>query len=83
MTTNILPHQTAEGPQDRAAWEQLLATAPRSTDSVGRATIQVCTASDGRAIFATVEYATWQTEKEEGCCPPNAAGSSWRRMAGT
>ena len=66
MSTTILPHQTAEGPQDRAAWEQLLATAPRSTDSVGRATIQVCTASDGRAIFATVEYAAWQTEKEEG-----------------
>ena len=39
MTTSILPHQTAEGPQDRAAWRQLLATAPRSTDSVGRATI--------------------------------------------
>ena len=45
MTTTILPHQTAEGPQDRAAWQQLLATAPRGTDSVGRATIQVCTAA--------------------------------------
>ena len=66
MNTTILPHQTAEGPQDRAAWQQLLATAPRGTDSVGRATIQVCTASDGRGIFATVDYATWQTEKEEG-----------------
>jgi hypothetical protein len=66
MSTTILPHETAEGPQDRAAWQQLLATAPRSTDSVGRATIQVCTASDGRGIFATVDYATWQTEKEEG-----------------
>ena len=66
MNTTILPYQTAEGPQDRAAWQQLLATAPRSTDSVGRATIQVCTASDGRGIFATVDYAIWQTEKEEG-----------------
>ena len=66
MTTTILPHRTAEGPQDRAAWQQLLATAPRSADSVGRATIQVCTASDGRRIFATVDYASWQTEKEEG-----------------
>ncbi len=65
-TTTILPHETTEGPQDRAAWQQLLATAPRSTDSVGRPTIQVCTASDGRAIYATVEYATWQTEKEAG-----------------
>ena len=61
----VKQHQ-AEGPQDRAAWQQLLATAPRSTDSVGRATIQVCTASDERAIFATVHYATRQTEKEEG-----------------
>ncbi len=66
MTTTSLPHQTAEGPQDRAAWQQLLTIAPRSTDSVGRATIQMCTASDGRAIFAKVEYATWQAEKEEG-----------------
>jgi len=33
---------------------------------VGRATIQVCTASDGRGIYTTVEYAIWQTEKEEG-----------------
>ena len=66
MTINTLPHETAEGPQDRAAWQQLLATAPRGTDSVGRATIQVCTASDGRRIFATVDYAIWQTEKEEG-----------------
>ena len=66
MTTTILPHNTAEGPQDRAAWQQLLATAPRSKDSVGRAAIQVCTASDGRGIYATVEYASWQTEKEEG-----------------
>ncbi|TCZ63605.1 hypothetical protein [Roseicella aquatilis] len=65
-TTTTLPHETAAGPQDRASWQQLLATAPRSTDSVGRATIQVCTASDGRAIYATVEYATWQTEEEEG-----------------
>jgi hypothetical protein len=48
MSTTILPHETAEGPQDRVTWQQLLATAPRSTDSVGRATIQVCTASDGR-----------------------------------
>ena len=39
MSTTTLPHETAEGPQDRAAWQQLLATAPRSTDSVGRATI--------------------------------------------
>jgi hypothetical protein len=30
-----------------------------------------------------VDNPTWQTEKEEGCCPPNAAGSSWRRTAGT
>ncbi|SFL05693.1 hypothetical protein [Falsiroseomonas stagni] len=66
MSTTILPHLTAEGPQDSAAWQQLLATAPRSKDSVGRATIQVCTASDGRGIFATVDYATCQTEKEEG-----------------
>jgi len=66
MTTTILPHSTAEGPQDRAAWRQLLTTAPRSTDSAGRATIQVCTANDGRAIFATVEYVTWQAEKEDG-----------------
>jgi len=66
MSTTILPHLTAEGPQGRAAWQQLLATAPRSTDSVGRATIQVCTASDGRGVYATVDYATWQTEKEEG-----------------
>ena len=66
MSTTTLPHQSAEGPQDRAAWCQLLATTPRSTDSVGRETIQVCTASDGRAIFATVEYATWQAEKQEG-----------------
>ena len=34
MTTTILPHQSAECPQDRAAWQQLLAAAPRSTDSV-------------------------------------------------
>ena len=66
MSATTLPHLTAEGPQDRADWQQLLATAPRSTDSVGRATIQVCTASDGRGIFATVDYAAWQTEKEEG-----------------
>jgi hypothetical protein len=38
MTITTLSHETAEGPQDRAAWRQLLATAPRSTDSVGRAT---------------------------------------------
>ncbi len=63
MTITTLPHETAEGPQDRAAWQQLLATAPRSTDSVGGATIQVCTASDGRGIYATVDYATWQTER--------------------
>jgi hypothetical protein len=61
-----LPHRTAEGPQDRTDWRLLLETAPRGTDSVGRPTIQVCTASDGRGIFATVEYATWQAEKDEG-----------------
>jgi hypothetical protein len=66
MSTTSLPYQTAEGPQDRAGWQQLLVTAPRSTDSVGRATIQVCAASDGRGIFATLDYATWQAEKEEG-----------------
>jgi len=65
-TTNILPHLTAEGPQDAAGWQLLLDTAPRGTDSVGRATIQVCTADDGRGIFATVEYANWQIEKEAG-----------------
>jgi len=65
-TTTILPHQTAEGPQDRVARRQLLATAPRCTNSVGCATIQVCTASNERAISATVEYATWQAGKEEG-----------------
>ena len=59
MTTQPapLPHQTGEGPSSRAEWQRLLATAPRSTDSVGRPTIQVCTASDGRGIFATVDYA--------------------------
>ena len=39
MTTTALTHETAEGSQDRAAWQQLLATALRSTDSVGRAMI--------------------------------------------
>ena len=29
MSTTTLPHMTAEGPQDRVAWQQLLATAPR------------------------------------------------------
>ncbi|MEY2896666.1 MAG: hypothetical protein RL669_935, partial [Pseudomonadota bacterium] len=28
--------------------------------------IQVCNASDGRGIFAAVDYTIWQTEKEEG-----------------
>ena len=55
MTTTILPQQSAEGPQDRVARQQILATAPRGTDSVGRATIQVGTTSDGRGIFATVD----------------------------
>jgi hypothetical protein len=63
MINTILPHQTSEGPKNRAAWKQLLATAPRGTDSAGRTTIQVCTASDGRGIFATVEYASGQTRK--------------------
>lgn len=59
----ILPHETPEGPQNKAEWEKLLLTAPRSTDSVGRPTIQVCTAADGCGIFSTVEYASWQSEK--------------------
>jgi hypothetical protein len=33
---------------------------------VDRATIQVCTASNGQAIYARVDYATWQTEKKKG-----------------
>jgi hypothetical protein len=58
MATTILPHETAQGPRNKAEWKKLLQTAPRDTDSVGRPTIQVCTASDGRGIFSTVEYAT-------------------------
>jgi hypothetical protein len=61
--TGYLPHQTAKGPQNPGAWKKLLATAPRGTDSAGRPTIQVCTASGGRGIFATVEYATNQTKR--------------------
>ena len=57
LLTTPLPHQTGEGPGSRSEWRKVLATAPRSTDSVGRPTIQVCTASDGRGIFATVAYA--------------------------
>jgi hypothetical protein len=64
--SNILPHQTPHGPLSTADWTMLLATAPRGADSVGRPTIQVCTAADGRAIWATVEYATWRAAKEEG-----------------
>jgi hypothetical protein len=52
-----LPHQTSDGPRSIAEWRRLLATAPRGTDSKGRQTIQVCTASDGRGVFATVAYA--------------------------
>jgi len=66
MMTQALPHQTPTGPTSQADWTTLLATAPRGADSIGRPTIQVCTASDGRAIWATVEYATWRTEQEEG-----------------
>jgi hypothetical protein len=64
--SNILPHQTPHGPLSTADWTTLLATAPRDADGIGRPTIQVCTAADGRAIWATVEYATWRTEQEEG-----------------
>lgn len=58
-----LPHETSEGPADVRDWQLLLETAPRGTDSVGRPTIQVCTADDGHAIFATVEYAVWQADR--------------------
>jgi hypothetical protein len=57
LLTTPLPHQTGEGPGSRSEWRKVLATAPRSTDSVGREIIQVCTASDGRGIFATVDCA--------------------------
>lgn len=63
MATTILPHETAYGPLNKAEWKKLLQTAPRNMDSVGRPTIQVCTASDGRGIFSTVEYAMAQAGK--------------------
>ncbi|OJY71835.1 MAG: hypothetical protein BGP12_09605 [Rhodospirillales bacterium 70-18] len=64
--TQPLPHQTPSGPASQADWTMLLATAPRGADSAGRPTIQVCTAAGGRAIWATVEYATWRAAQEEG-----------------
>jgi hypothetical protein len=64
--TQPLPHQTPHGPLSTAGWTTLLATAPRGADSVGRPTIQVCTAADGRAIWATVDYAIWRAAQDEG-----------------
>ena len=65
LLTTPLPHQTGEGPGSRSEWRKVLATAPRSTDSVGREIIQVCTAKSGRAIWATTAYAEAQTKRKD------------------
>ena len=78
--TTILPHETAEDPQDPAAWQLLLATAPRSIDRVGRATIQVCSASDGCGIYATVDYAMAVRERE-GLVLWNATSGAGRSVS--
>ncbi len=64
LLTTPLPHQTGEGPGSRSEWRQVLATAPRSTDNVGREIIQVCTARSGRAIWATTAYAEAQIKRK-------------------
>ena len=62
-TTIILPHETAEGPQDRAAWQQLLATAPRSTDSA-------------RPSSSRERYSTVRPSKVTRVVPPVKAAAS-------
>jgi hypothetical protein len=60
MATRL--HLTATGPLTRNGWRALVRakTTPRSTDSVGRPTIQ-CAQTEGYGpIFCTVEYAMHQ-----------------------